>query len=166
MYQRTELYLTWLLHCLNICIFMGGRLMQLPLRNYQWDSAAYIVFTTPLRRVVNIMSLLIYFILFTSRVLETALSVPTSKMACSVCPAVRKVCQGRTTRWCGNTQTRWKCASSATKTALRGKSIVLVHLRPGTTAPCVANICLWWCWCSNLMQSLNHSYGCVECIPS
>lgn len=68
----------------------------------------------------------------TSRVVETVQGVPTSRMDCSACLGVPKVCQGKMRHSCGNMQTTIKCANCATKTALKGKSVFPAYLR--TTA--------------------------------
>lgn len=67
-----------------------------------------------------------------SRVVETVQGVPTSRMGCSACLGVPKVCQGKMRHSCGNMQTTIKCANCATKTALKGKSVFPANLR--TTA--------------------------------
>ena len=148
MSQRTDLYRPKQLTCLlrfsvlNICVFMRERGAACFEKLLLWDTAVYIIFTTPLKRAVNISLFYSFFFFSTSRVLETVRSVRTSRMDCSACLAVPKACQARTTRWCGNTQTRWKCASYATRTALKGKSIVQPARELTLLTPCVANTCL------------------------
>lgn len=122
--------------------------MQLALRNYYSECSLHNIYYYSQESCKHHD-----FFFFTFRVLETVPSVPTSEMDCSVCLAVPKACQGRMTRLCGNMQMRWKCASYATKTALKGKSIVQPTWELAVHFHHVANICMSECWCRNVFQA-------------
>lgn len=105
--------------CLNTCTLMT---VQSSLRSYYYETAQFIWKLLLLKRAVNITSLSLH----PSRALQTAQSVPTSRMDSTVFTDVPKACRERMTRWCGSIRMRITCASYATKTAPKGKGIVLL----------------------------------------
>lgn len=112
-----------------------GKTVTARIKNYCYETVEFTLYLLLLRRVVNI-----FFCIF--RVLETVRSVPTSRMGCFVCLDVPKACQGRMTHSFGNMRIRLKFVSYATKTALKGKSIVLPTGELTLHFFCVVHICL------------------------